>query len=560
LTLVEAVQDDEHGIRLVYGPTLVSNARVDREAVPMSSGVSPAVWSDKWESFTATSAEARASLEIEVCRGDDETVLRVLGEVDLSTMARFSAALAEGLAGPGDIVIDLRAITFIDCGGIEALTRAVRQASGGTRRLHIVPGAALRDLVALLGGWADVVTDDVVLSDGEERTARRESTLTVGRGTRSSALVLSPDGEVDLTTVDLLAEVIDSALAEAGSIASQSIVVELDRTRFMGAAGLAVLCWGHSRASAAGVAFRLTGGTPMVRRILDITGVTAALEHDESVDEALDAMRPRRQTARGEVRGRRRDEYAHLAPLFAERIRLAADHPRQQVLRSELIIGYLPVARNVARKHRYRGENIDDLEQVATLGLINAVDRFEPERGFDFLSFAIPTITGEVQRHYRDRTSTIRVPRAIRELQARVYQATDEIGQRLGRAATPSELAGQLGVGLDSVIEALQAAYETRLSSLDEPRRGEDAGSGDGTPLVDAVGVSDPDLGLVENREALAPLLDGLAERERMIVLLRFYGNMTQTEIANRIGISQMHVSRLLSATLRQLRRQLVEE
>jgi RNA polymerase sigma-B factor len=525
----------------------------------MSSGVSPAGWSDKWENFTATSAEAPASLEVEVCRGDDEMVLRMRGEVDLSTMARFSAALAEGLAGPGDIVIDLREIAFIDCGGIEALTRAVRQASGGTRRLHIVPGAALRDLVALLGGWADVVTDDVVLSDGEEQTARRGSTLTVGRGARSSALVLSPDGEVDLTTVDLFAEVIDSALAEAGSIASRSIVVELDRTRFMSAAGVAVLCWGHSRASAAGVAFRLAGGTPMVRRILDITGVTAALEHYESVDEALDAVRLR-QAARGEVRGRRRDEYAHLAPLFAERIRLAADHPRQQVLRSQLIIGYLPVARNVARKHRYRGENIDDLEQVATLGLINAVDRFEPERGFDFLSFAIPTITGEVQRHYRDRTSTIRVPRAIKELQARVYQATDEIGQRLGRAATPSELAGQLGVGLDSVIEALQAAYETRLSSLDEPQRGEDAGSGDGTRLADAVGVSDPDLGLVENREALAPLLDGLAERERMIVLLRFYGNMTQTEIANRIGISQMHVSRLLSATLRQLRRQLVEE
>ena len=536
----------------------MSSARADREVVFMSSGVSPA---GKRENSTATSAEAPASLEVEVGRGDDETVLRMRGEVDLSTMARFSAALAEGLAGPGDIVIDLREIAFIDCGGIEALTRAVRQASGGTRRLHIVPGAALRDLVALLGGWADVLADDVVLSDGEERTARRESTLTVGRSEpRSGALVLSLDGEVDLTTVDLLAEVIDSALAEAGSLGSRSIVVELDRTWFMSAAGVAVLCRGHSRASATGIAFRLAGGTPMVRRILDITGVTEALEHYESVDEALDPMRPRRQAERGEVRGRRRDEYAHLAPLFAERIRLAADHPRQHVLRSELIIGYLPVARNVARKHRYRGENIDDLEQVATLGLINAVDRFEPERGFDFLSFAIPTIAGEVQRHYRDRTSTIRVPRAIRELQARVYQAMDEIGQRLGRAATPSELAGQLGVGLDSVIEALQAAYETRLSSLDEPQRGEDAVSGDGTRLADAVGVSDSELGLVDNREALAPLLDGLPERERMIVLLRFYGNMTQTEIANRIGISQMHVSRLLSATLRQLRRQLVED
>jgi RNA polymerase sigma-B factor len=539
---------------LWYGPAGVSNARADREAVLMSSDVSPAALPGKWENSAATPAEAPASLEVDVGRRNDETVLRIRGEVDLSTVARFSAALAVGLAGPGDIVIDLRGIAFIDCGGLEALTRAVRQASGGSRRLHILPGAALRDLVALLGGWPDVVIDDVVVSDGEERTVRRGSPLTVGLGEpHSGALVLSLDGEVDLTTVDLLAEVIDSVLADVGPVAPRSIVVELARARFMSAAGVAVVCRGHSRASAAGLAFRLAGGTPMVRRILDITGVTAAVEHYESVDEALDPMRPRRQ-------GRRRDEYAHLAPLFAERIRLPAGHPRQRVLRAELITGYLPVAQNVARKHRYRGENLDDLEQAATLGLINAVDRFEPERGFDFLSFAIPTINGEVQRHYRDRTSTIRVPRPIRELQSRVYQAADEIGQRLGRAATPSELAGHLSVGLDTVIEALQAAYETRLSSLDEPQRGEDAGSDDGTRLADAVGVADPELDLVENRETLAPLLDGLPERERRIVLLRFYGNMTQTEIASRMGISQMHVSRLLASTLGKLRRQLVEE
>jgi RNA polymerase sigma-B factor len=255
-----------------------------------------------------------------------------------------------------------------------------------------------------------------------------------------------------------------------------------------------------------------------------------------------------------------RGDYAHLAPLFAERVQLPADHPRQQVLRAELITGYLPVAQHVARRHRYRGENLDDLEQAATIGLINAVDRFEPERGFDFLSFAIPTINGEVQRHYRDRTSPIRIPRPIKELQSRVYQAADEISQRMGRAATPSELARHLNVGLDMVIEALQAAYETRLSSLDEPQRGDDAGFDEGTRFAHALGAADPELNLVENRESLGPLLDGLPERERKIVLLRFYGNMTQTEIAERIGISQMHVSRLLASTLAQLRRQLAQE
>ncbi|MCH6171320.1 SigB/SigF/SigG family RNA polymerase sigma factor [Pseudonocardia alaniniphila] len=262
----------------------------------------------------------------------------------------------------------------------------------------------------------------------------------------------------------------------------------------------------------------------------------------------------------GEAGGtERRDDYAHLAPLFAERVRLPADHPRQQVLRDELIKGFLPVAQRVARKHRYRGENLDDLEQVATIGLINAVDRFEPARGVDFLSFAIPTINGEVQRHYRDRTSAIRVPRPIRELQVRVYRAADELSQRMGRAATPSELARHLDVDLDSVIEALQAAYESRPSSLDEPQRKDDAGFGEGS-VADTLGVTDPELDLVENRESLAPLVKALPERERKIVLLRFYGNMTQTEIAKRTGISQMHVSRLLSMTLAQLRRQLTAE
>ncbi|MCH6170012.1 SigB/SigF/SigG family RNA polymerase sigma factor [Pseudonocardia alaniniphila] len=255
---------------------------------------------------------------------------------------------------------------------------------------------------------------------------------------------------------------------------------------------------------------------------------------------------------------RRDDDYARLAPLFTERVRLPADDPRQQILRTELIKGYLPVARNVARRYQYRGENLDDLEQVATIGLINAVDRFDPARGVEFLSFAIPTINGEVQRHYRDRTSTIRVPRPIRELQVRVYQVADEMSQKMGRAATPRELALHLGVSLETVIQALQAAYETRPSSLDEPRHHDDGGS-DATPIADTVGDVDPELDLVDNRESLTPLLDRLPERRRKIVLLRFYGNMTQTEIAKRTGISQMHVSRLLGSTLAQLRRQLVE-
>jgi RNA polymerase sigma-B factor len=244
--------------------------------------------------------------------------------------------------------------------------------------------------------------------------------------------------------------------------------------------------------------------------------------------------------------------YEHLAPLFFERDRLPSDHPRRAALRRELITGHLPVARNIARKHRHRGENPEDLEQVATLGLIHAVDRFDPGRGVDFLSFAVPTISGEVQRHHRDRTSTIRIPRRIRQLQSEVVRATEELRRRDGRAPRPSEIARHLDLDVAEVLEALEANHRASCSSLDEPSPGDD--TADGARFAAALGVDDPYLALVEDREALHPLLDALPERERRIVLLRFFGNLTQSEIATLTGISQMHVSRLLSATLARLR------
>ncbi|GAA1209730.1 SigB/SigF/SigG family RNA polymerase sigma factor [Pseudonocardia alaniniphila] len=506
----------------------------------------------------------RPPLEVAVGRHGQETRLLIQGEVDLSTAAQFSAALSVGLAvGADRLVVDLRGVAFFDCGGLEALARAARQACTERTRLHVVPGAVVGDLAAMLGGWAELPECVAVsaVSEDEPSAIRQGNALTVGVDEpRRGALVLRPDGDLDLATVDLLDDVVTAALADAGRVGSRSIVVDLDRVRFMSAAGVAVLCQGQLRAGADGVSFRLAGGSPVVRRILGVTGASAVLEPYGSVAEALTPAVPLPQTVEsGAADPRRRDDdYARLAPLFTERVRLPADDPRQQILRTELIKGYLPVARNVARRYQYRGENLDDLEQVATIGLINAVDRFDPARGVEFLSFAIPTINGEVQRHYRDRTSTIRVPRPIRELQVRVYQVADEMSQKMGRAATPRELALHLGVSLETVIQALQAAYETRPSSLDEPRHHDDGGS-DATPIADTVGDVDPELDLVDNRESLTPLLDRLPERRRKIVLLRFYGNMTQTEIAKRTGISQMHVSRLLGSTLAQLRRQLVE-
>jgi RNA polymerase sigma-B factor len=254
-----------------------------------------------------------------------------------------------------------------------------------------------------------------------------------------------------------------------------------------------------------------------------------------------------------------RNGYEHLAPLFVERSGLPAGSPRRAVLRNDLIAGYLPVARHIARKYGYRGENPDDLEQVATLGLILAVDRFEPERGVDFLSFAVPTITGEVLRHFRDRSTAIRVPRRLRELQSSIYDAAADLGQRLGRAARPSEIAAQLGVDVEVVLEGLAARGAAHCFSLDEPAADEE-GSGDRTRFGSALGEAEPEYDLIEHREALEPLLAALPERERTILLLRFFGGMTQTEIGNRIGISQMHVSRLLTRTLAGLRRTLVAD
>jgi RNA polymerase sigma-B factor len=255
--------------------------------------------------------------------------------------------------------------------------------------------------------------------------------------------------------------------------------------------------------------------------------------------------------------GRTANAYAHLADLFAELSELPDDHPRRICLRADLITGYLPVARNIAHRFAHRGDSVDDLEQVATVGLIGAVDRFEPGRGIDFLSFAVPTITGEVRRHFRDRARTIRIPRRITQLQSAVHECTTALTQRLGRAPRPSELAESLGVPVDDVIEVLQAHHAAYPSSLDEPGPDDDR---PGRSRISMMGDVDPGIDLVDERLAVRPLLAELPDRERRILQLRFFHDMTQTEIAALTGISQMHVSRLLSRTLGLLRNQLTTE
>ena len=257
-----------------------------------------------------------------------------------------------------------------------------------------------------------------------------------------------------------------------------------------------------------------------------------------------------------------RNGYEHLAPLFVEHAELPEGHPHRERIRTELIAGHLPVARHIARRFRNRGEPPQDVEQIASMGLVLAVDRFDPGREVDFLSFAVPTITGEVLRYLRDRTHTIRMPRRLRELRSRIYDAAAELAQRHGRAARPSEIARHLELDVETVLEGLAAESTARTSSLDEPGWSEDdsSGAGDHTRFAAALSRTEPEFDLVEHREALAPLLAALPERERQILLLRFFGGLTQTQIGAQVGISQMHVSRLLTRTLNRLRHQLATD
>ncbi|MHA6629642.1 SigB/SigF/SigG family RNA polymerase sigma factor [Pseudonocardia sichuanensis] len=249
-------------------------------------------------------------------------------------------------------------------------------------------------------------------------------------------------------------------------------------------------------------------------------------------------------------------EYGHLSPLLERYSTLRPDDPEREALREELVRGFLPVAQHIARRFSNRGEPLDDLVQVATVGLINAIDRYSPDRGTDFFSFAVPTISGEVRRHFRDLGWSMRVPRRLKDLHVSINGVVSELSQSLGRAPKPTEIAERLGVPVSEVLEGLEASEAYRSSSLDEMLSSEQGSA----TVGELVGEADAELDRVDFRQALRPVLAELAERERTIVLLRFFGNMTQTQIADRVGISQMHVSRLLAQTLDRLRTRLDPE
>lgn len=241
--------------------------------------------------------------------------------------------------------------------------------------------------------------------------------------------------------------------------------------------------------------------------------------------------------------------------LFAELAEYSQDGAHRERVRDELVAGYLPVARSIARRFANRGEPLDDLEQVATLGLINAIDRFEAQRGVPFLAYAVPTITGEIRRHFRDRSWAMRVPRQLKDLHVSIRAVVGELAQQEGQAPRPSAIAARLGISVEQVLDGLAAGASYRSESLDRQLQDDM----DGTMLDSLAAADDPELDMVADRVAIRPLLDELPPRERAILVMRFFRDMTQVQIAERLGISQMHVSRLLSQTLAALRERLGE-
>jgi RNA polymerase sigma-B factor len=230
---------------------------------------------------------------------------------------------------------------------------------------------------------------------------------------------------------------------------------------------------------------------------------------------------------------------------------------RDPAIREELVRRNLPFAKRLALRYRGASESFDDLLQVANLGLLNAVDRFDPGRGIPFTAFASPTILGELKRHFRDRVWTVRVPRGLHDRMAEVDKAITELTKQLQRSPSVGEIAERLEIEQTDVLEVLEANHNRRPLSLDRPAGGEDS---DEAPPSEWVGEEDERFELVEGRIALDAALPYLEERERVVLRLRFVEDMTQSQIAERIGHSQMHVSRILRRALVRIRERIEQE
>ncbi|WP_435271127.1 SigB/SigF/SigG family RNA polymerase sigma factor [Streptomyces sp. 1222.5] len=250
------------------------------------------------------------------------------------------------------------------------------------------------------------------------------------------------------------------------------------------------------------------------------------------------------------------DDSPDTADLFA-RLAELEDGPARDAVQDELVTAWLPMAHRIASRFRDRGESIEDLRQVAALGLVKAVDRFDPSRGGAFESYAVPTITGEVKRHFRDHMWAVRVPRRVQEVRNRVRIARRELAQQPGSPEpTIADIAARTGLTEEEVSAGMEALESFSSLSLDA----EVASVEDGYSLADTLSTAEAAYDIVVDREAVKDSLRRLSERDRAILYMRFFEDMTQSRIAERLGISQMHVSRLISRSCDRVRREALAE
>ena len=248
-----------------------------------------------------------------------------------------------------------------------------------------------------------------------------------------------------------------------------------------------------------------------------------------------------------------RDELRRLHRLYAE----SQDRRERDSIREQLVQGYESLVHFLARRFQNRGEPLEDVVQVGYMGLIKAIDRFDPSLGNEFTTFATPTILGEIRRYFRDKGWAIRFPRRLQELYQQVVRTNEAMKNELNRQPTVAEVAARLGVEPDDVLEAMEMSTALTPVSIDASPTGPEDG---GRQLAESVGGDDPNLERVEMRDVLERALQHLNERERRIMIMRFFDEMSQSEVAKRLGISQMHVSRLQRAALEQLREHLPDE
>jgi RNA polymerase sigma-B factor len=232
-----------------------------------------------------------------------------------------------------------------------------------------------------------------------------------------------------------------------------------------------------------------------------------------------------------------------------------ADDPRYEDIRARIVAQHMKLARRIARRYANRGEPVEDLEQAALVGLVKAINAYDPQRGHDFLAYARPMMNGEVKRHFRDLTWAVRVPRKVQEGRAELSHAVAALSQRMGRPPTAEELAAELRLPEAELAGLREASAAYNALSLSTP-----AGPDETRTLADTLGAADDALDAIEDRESLHPLLNALPPRELRLLLLRFFGNQTQAEIAAQLGVSQMQVSRMLAATLARLRTSMLTE